>query len=43
MISCIKCEHEFDITGYTEENYIKDTTRFEEMCSKCGLIQWYEV
>jgi len=35
------CEHKFEGTGYTEEDYENNVTNFEEICYKCGLKRWY--
>ena len=36
----INCDHNFEWTGYCEDNFERDIIKYEEQCPNCGLKRW---
>ena len=37
------CDHNFEWTGYCEDDFERDIIMYENICSKCGLRMWEEI
>jgi len=37
------CDHNFEWTGYCEDDFERDIIKYEEQCPKCGLKRWDEL